>query len=226
MSRLLGMCLLGCGLLGLRVAGAQEDAARAANREASEESYRRLNSAVEDLMASQLETRRQLDKITESLQRVSVEARSKPSDNTFVTREEFNKLKDIVRDIDAKRVADAEEIKQRIDELGKSLSASVKEAARRTAEASRAAPEPRPEPRSSSPPAAAGTAVPQDGVYYTVEKGNTLSAIVNAHNEQLKKQGLRTSLKLVLAANPKVKPENIYVGQKLFIPLEKIDGAR
>jgi len=52
-----------------------------------------------------------------------------------------------------------------------------------------------------------------------VEKDNTLTAIIAAHNREFKKQGRKTSLKLVLDANPKIEPKSLYVGQKIFIPL-------
>jgi TolA-binding protein len=200
---------------------AQPEAARAAaDREAAEERYRRLNSAVEDLMASQADLRRQLGQMAGELQRVSVEARSKPSENVFVTREEFNKLLEKVREVDAKREADKKQILEEIDNLGKSLKGVIQEAARRSA-----APAPAPEPVRPAPaePSDGGTdAVPQEGVYYVIEKGNTLTAVIAAHNEDFKKKGYRTTLKLVLDANPKIKPTALAVGQKIFIPMEKL----
>ena len=59
----------------------------------------------------------------------------------------------------------------------------------------------------------------QEGVSYTIEKDNTLSAVVRAHNEKFKSQGKKTSVKLVLEANPGLDEKKLRIGQSIFIPL-------
>jgi len=222
MSRLLAWHLLASLVMAEGAVFAQSEVARAAaDHEAAEERYQRLNSAVEDLLASQTDLRRRMDQVGETLQRVSVEARSKPSENVFVTRDEFNKLLEKVREVDAKREADKRQILEELASLGKSLKASVQEAARRSVAASAPAPEPvRAAPAESGSGGAA--AVAQEGADYVIESGNTLTAVIAAHNAKFKPQGYRTTLKLVLEANPKIKPESLQVGQKIFIPMEKL----
>jgi hypothetical protein len=196
---------------------AAEDAARtAAEREAAEERYRLVNSAIEDLTAAQLDLRRRLERMAEAIQQVEVEARARPGAERFVTRDELAKLAETVREIDRKREADKREILERIEELGKTLAGRLREEARRT-------PPPvvepvRPAPRDES----SGTA--QEGVWYVVESGNTLYEIISAHNAQFKGDGRRTSLQLILDANPKLKPNAMPVGTKIFIPMVPISG--
>jgi hypothetical protein len=134
-----------------------------------------------------------------------------------VTREEFNRLVETVREIDRKREADKQQILEEIANLGKSLSAAIAAANRRPAPA----PEPKPNRQPEPDPGQSGasSAAAQEGVWYTVTKDNTLYAIIAAHNEEYRSQGRRTSLKLIQEANPKLKPDALTVGQKIFIPL-------
>jgi hypothetical protein len=187
--------------------GAGESTARAAaNRAAAEERYRILRSSVDDLLAAQLELRQRLDAVTESLQRVSAEARSRPSASQFVTREEFEKLVESVREMDRKREADRRQILEQIDELGALFERSLRTISERPV-------------RPSQSPSSGGPSGNQEGVEYIVEKGNTLSAIIAAHNAAFKEQGRKTSLQLILDANRGLKPTTMQVGRKIFIPM-------
>jgi LysM repeat protein len=60
-------------------------------------------------------------------------------------------------------------------------------------------------------------------VEYVVEAGNTLSSIISAHNAAFKEKGRKTSLQLILDANPGLKPTTMQVGRKLFIPMVPVD---
>ena len=55
---------------------------------------------------------------------------------------------------------------------------------------------------------------------HTVQKDETISAIIAAYNADLKSQGAkkRITLKSVLDANPKLNPRTMRIGQTLFIP--------
>jgi LysM repeat protein len=225
MSRLGALLLLAgwVGAAAMPLWGAQEETVRAAaDRESAEERYRLLNSAVEDLLASQMDLRRRLSQLSDTVNRLASEARTRPSDSTFVSRAEFEKLVEAVRQIDAKREADRKQILEELDNLSKSVNASIKELIRRPAAVEPAKPhraDPRPEPPSDVP-----ANVPSEGVYHEVKKGNTVSSIVTAYNEEFRKQGYRTSLSLVLQANPGLKPESIVPGQKIFIPRAKLEN--
>jgi hypothetical protein len=206
----LSLALLAGVLLSIAAFGAAEQTARAAaDRDAAEERYRILTASIDDLAAAQLELRRHLDRLAEAIQRVDADARSKPGADRLVSREEFTKLAESVREIDRKREADKREILERIEELGKTLSARLRDVARSTPPVVEPT---RPAPRDDTP----GT---QEGVWYVIEKGNTLTEIISAHNAQFKAQGRRTDLQLILDANPKLKPTAMPVGAKVFIPM-------
>jgi hypothetical protein len=186
-------------------AEAQDDRSRAAaiaDRDAAEERYRRLNTAVEGLLAAQAEQQRRLETLVTELRQVRAESAQPKGD--FVTREELKQLVDTVREIDRKREADRRMILEEIENLGKSLAASFKAATPRRTE---------PDKSTTSTPAY------EEVAEHKVEQGQTLSAIVAAYNAEYKKQGKRTSLKLVLDANPNIKPEAMAVGQKVVVPL-------
>jgi hypothetical protein len=184
---------------------AQGDASRAAaiaDREAAEERYRRMNTAVEGLLAAQAEQQRRLEALATELRQVRADT-AKPQGD-FVSREELRQLVDTVRELDRKREADRRMILEEIENLGKSVAASLKAATPRRTE---------PERSTAASPGY------DEMAEHTVEQGQTLSAIVAAYNAEYKKRGKRTSLKLVLDANPNVKPESMRVGQKVVIPL-------
>ncbi len=186
--------------------GAGEDAARAAaDRAAAEERYRILQSSIDDLVSSQREFRRRLDAVSEALQKVSREVNAKPDNSRVVTREEFEKLVESVREIDRKREADRRQILEQIEDLGKSLQEMLKRPAV-------VPPTAKSQPRGN-----------QEGVEYVVEAGNTLSSIISAHNAAFKEKGRKTSLQLILDANPGLKPTTMQVGRKLFIPMVPVD---
>jgi LysM repeat protein len=55
---------------------------------------------------------------------------------------------------------------------------------------------------------------PQKGYYYEVKSGDTPSAIAKAYRSQ----GIKVTADEILAANPGLKPNNLVVGKKIFIP--------
>lgn len=212
---LLLLCAVCLGTLA-RPGWAQDEATRAAvaaDREAAEERYRRLQATVDNLLTAQMEQQRRLDLLAEELRKVALETDSQRSavaraEGSYATREELNQVVETIRKLDAQREADKKQILEEIANLGRSLRESL--AAPR---ASRDRPPAEPERRSGSP------ATDQEGVWYVIEKGNTLTAVIAAHNEEFKRQGRKTSLKLVLDANPKIEPKSLQIGQKIFIPL-------
>jgi hypothetical protein len=202
--------LFAASLLGAQAHGAGVDAARStAERAAAEERYRILQSSYDDLAAAQLELRKRLEAVTDALQKVSAEARSRPGAEQLVTRAEFEKLVESVREIDRKREADRRQILAQIEELGKSLQEMLRRPPAKVV-------------TGQDPPSRGGSSGNQEGVEYVVESGNTLSAIIAAHNAAFKDQGRKTSLQLILDANPGLVPETMQVGKKLFIPMVPI----
>ena len=57
-------------------------------------------------------------------------------------------------------------------------------------------------------------AVPQKGYEHVVESGETLSAIAKAYRAQ----GVKVTTAQIIAANPKINPNSLIAGKKIFIP--------
>jgi hypothetical protein len=152
----------------------------------------------------------------------------------FATREEVNRLIESVKEIDRKREADKKLILDKFEELKNDLKRDLRQmlstpSAAPPAGSSKKNKSPSAADKASESPAekspdkpgktAEAATTNQEGVYYVVQAGNNLLAIVKAHNEEFKKQGKKTSLQLVRDSNPGLKDTNLKVGQKIFIPL-------
>jgi LysM repeat protein len=201
---------------------AQDDvAARAAaiaEREAAEERYKRLSTAVEDLWAAKSQQDRRLASLAEEVKSLRAD-NSKNDPSKYVTRDELKKLADKLQEVEDKRQADRKLIEDKFTELRAEIrrlltaappSSTAKPPKTTKNEGTTDKPSSKPlDPASPS----------QEGVWHKVESGNTLSAIVTAYNKGFKDKGRKTSLELVLDANPGLKPTTMKVGQEIFIPL-------
>jgi len=219
-----------CSNLLLFSAFAQENPARAAvEREAAEENYKLLSSAVNGLTTGQADLQRRFGALADEIRALRAQD-NKIDTSKFVTREELNRLVESVKEIDRKREADKKLILDEFEELKKDLrkmlSAPSSVATGASPKKTRSSPasekgseklNEKPAERPAKPSEAAATN--QEGVDYLIQPGNNLLAIVKAHNEVFKKQGKKTTLQLVRDSNPGLKDTNLRVGQKIFIPL-------
>src|SRR6185436_4752328 len=148
----------------------------------------------------------------------------------FVTREELNRLVESVKEIDRKREADKKLILDEFEVLKKDLrkmlsapaaasSASSPKKEKSPSVSDKGSERPIEKPSDKPGKTSEVATTNQEGVYYVVQAGNNLLAIVKAHNEEFKKQGKKTTLQLVRDGNPGLKDTNLRVGQKIFIPL-------
>ena len=206
---------------------AQDNAARAAaEREAAEERYKLLNSAVDALTTGQAELQRRISALADEVRSVRAQD-NKIDTGKFVTREEFNRLVKAIDEIEQKREADNRLIREKFEQLEKYVEKVLntpaspappkknKGAAAADKGAEKLTEKPADKPEKTSETAARN----QEGVYYEIKPGNNLLAIVNAHNKEFKKQGKKTTLQLIHDSNPGLKDTNLKVGQKIFVPL-------
>lgn len=105
------------------------------------------------------------------------------------TRDDLRSLAEKVREIEKNREADKKLILEAIDKL---KVAAVRPAAPSTTAAER----------------------PEKGYEHVVQSGDTLSSIVAAY----RKEGIKVTMDMVLKANPKLDPNKMQIGQKIFIP--------
>jgi hypothetical protein len=219
-----------CSSLFLFQVFAQDNPARAAaEREAAEENYKLLSSAVNGLTTGQADLQRRFGALAEEVRALRAQD-NKIDTSKFVTREELNRLVESVKEIDRKREADRKLILDEFEELKKDLRkmlsapssappAAAPKKNKNTSASDKGSEKPA-EKLSDKPmkPAEAG-ATNQEGVYYIIQSGDNLLAIVKAHNEVFKKQSKKSTLQLVRDSNPGLKDTNLRVGQKIFIPL-------
>ncbi len=209
---------------------AQDGPARAAvEREAAEENYKLLSSAVNGLTTGQADLQRRFAALADEIRTLRAQD-NKIDTSKFVTREELNRLVESVKEIDRKREADKKLILDEFEELKKDLrkmlaapssalpaaSSNKNKSSSGSERGTAKATEKNPGERTAKPYEAVTN---QEGVYYVVQAGNNLLAIVKAHNEEFKKQSKKTTLQLVRDSNPGLKDTNLKVGQKIFIPL-------
>jgi len=219
-----------CSNLLLFSAFAQDNPARAAaEREAAEENYKLLSSAVNGLTTGQADLQRRLGALADEIRTLRAQD-NKIDTSNFVTREELNRLVESVKEIDRKREADKKLILDEFEELKKDLRKMLSAPSSVPPAASTKKPRSSPvsekgsekldeKPAHIPAKSSEATATNQEGVYYVVQARNNLLAIVKAHNEEFKKQGKKTTLQLVRDGNPGLKDTNLKVGQKIFIPL-------
>src|SRR5439155_1385900 len=202
----ISLFLLGAVCLGFPCAAQDNVARAAAEREAAEERYKILNSAVDGLTTAHADLQRRIGALADEIRTLRSE-NTRIDTSKFVTREEFNRLVKAIDEIEQKREADKKLIREEFEQLKKEivklLNAPAPAAAPKK-NRNTASPEKGAEKLADKAPDGAGST--QEGAWHVIEAGNTLNAIVNAYNDEWKKKGRKTSLKLIQDANPGLKP--------------------
>jgi len=167
---------------------------------ASEERFNRLAGQIEDLRSNQEALGKRLDAIGRELEGLRGKL-DKPSGN-FASEEDVKSLAAAVKEVDRKRLEDYEKIHTELKNLGRSLTSTMP-ASHKTTQA------PAPEATASDK-----TTTPDKAYEYLVKKGDTLSVIVKAYQDN----NIKVTTDQVLKANPGLKAEKLRVGQKILIP--------
>ncbi len=164
---------------------------------AAEERYNKLSGAIEDLIASQKAQQKQISELSREISNLR-EQMSKPNAN-YVTDEDLKRLAESVKEVDRKRVEDAEKVHAELLRLAKVVSM----------------PPPAPPKKQKEKPEVTEKSKPSEkGYEYVVQKGDTLSIIAQTYRENK----VKVTAEDILKANPGLKPEKMHVGQKIFIP--------
>jgi len=183
--------LTGIFILGLSLAAAR------AQDEATQEQINKLKGSIQDLIEMQRSQAKRLDALEKEID----ELRDKSSGGAGANQEDLQKLADQVQEIEKKRQADKELILKEIEKLGKAGSSG---SGRKSTPIV-----------STNPPAGgAGPGGKQSGYEYSVQRNDTLSIIAKAYRDQ----GIKVTADQILKANPGLNPNNLKVGQKIFVP--------
>ena len=156
------------------------------------ESYKRLESKLDDFFQAHLALKGKVEKLTAEIRRLRSQLGER--DPNTATRSEIKELAKAIEELERKRVADKNLILKEMGNLG------------------RAAPAP---PRPKPIPAA-----PQKGFEHPVQAGETLSAIIASYNSELSALGVKKKITLnqVLKANSGLEPTRLRIGQMVFLP--------
>lgn len=169
-----------------------------AQDDATQQQLNKLSGQIQDLTDAQALQAKRLD----ALEKEISDLRDKSSGTPGVSTDDLQKLADQVQEIDKKRQADKELILKEIEKLGKVSGSGSGRKSSPTVSTT---------PADGPTPAATG---PQKGYDYTIQRGDTLLAIVKAYRDQ----GIKVTTDQVLRANPGLDPKSLIVGKKIFIP--------
>lgn len=167
---------------------------------ATEERLNKLAGQIEDVIATQRAQQKSIETLGKEIESLREHA-NKPT-ASYATPEDLKRVADAVKEVDRKRLEDAEKVSAQLAKLGKTLSA--------------------PPPVAKKPPANTNAetasndkpAKDEKGFPYTIQQGDTLSIIVQAYREK----NIKVSTDQILKANPGLKPDKLRPGQKIWIP--------
>jgi LysM repeat protein len=162
---------------------------------ATEERLNKLSAQIDVLIEAKDAQNKKIDDLQGQIRDLQSQV-SKPSGN-YASADDVKQLADAVKEVDKKRQEDNEKVINELEKLGKTIGSP---GGHRNSTV-----ESRP-PVDTNPNAA--------HFEYTVQAGDTLSAIVKAYRDK----NIKITSSQILAANPGLKAENMRVGQKIVIP--------
>ena len=163
---------------------------------ATEERLNKLSAQIDVLIEAKEAQNKKIDALESQLRDLQGQL-NKPSGN-YASAEDLKQVAEAVEKVDKKRQADSERVVSELEKLGKALGGGG--GGHRT-------PVVAPEAKTPIDPAA-------PHFEYTVQAGDTPSAIVKAYRDK----NIKVTLQQILAANPGLKPGSLKVGQKIIIP--------
>ena len=164
----------------------------------------KLSGQIQDLLAAQEQQGKQLAALEKQISELGDKVNT-PAINNSASADDLKSLAAQVQEIDKKRQDDRELILKQIENLGKVAGgAPVSHKSKPVADTAATA----------GGDNSAAPAVPQKGYDYTIAPGDTLSAIAKAYRAQ----GVKVTTAQIIAANPKLNPNALIAGKKIFIP--------
>ena len=167
---------------------------------ATQERLDKLAGRIEDLTAAQDALRKQMNGLSKELE--SVREQSGKPNTSYARQEDLKGLAESIKEVDRKRIDDAEKIHSELLKLRKALEVPL------------APPKPKTSSVPKDKPASDKPAGDEKVFPYVIQSGDTLSAIVQAYKEK----NIKVTAAQILNANPGLKAERLIVGTKIFIP--------
>ena len=167
---------------------------------ATQERLDKLAGRIDDLTAAQEAMRKQMSELSRELE--SVREQSTKPNASYAHHEDLTRVAEAVKEVDRKRMDDAEKIHTELLRLRKALETPLPTPKLKPASAPR---------EKVTPEKPAGD---EKVFQYTIQSGDTLGAIVQA----CKEKNVKVTAAQILKANPGLKAERLIVGTKIFIP--------
>ncbi len=167
---------------------------------ATEERLNKLTGRIEDLEAARESMKAQLQTLSKEIESLRSQV-STPTGN-YAAQEDLKRLADAVKEIDRKRMEDYDKIRAELKRIATLVTSSGSSGHKAMA------------PPADDTPTQTTQKVSDKGFEYVIQKGDTLSIIVQAYKDK----NIKVSTEDILKANPGLKPERLRVGQKIFIP--------
>ena len=167
---------------------------------ATQERLDKLSGRIEDLTAAQEAMKKQIAELSREVE--GVREQSGRPNSSYARQEDLSRLAEAIKEVDRKRMDDAEKIQAQLLNLRKVLEAPPPQSKKSSVST----------PKDTSSTASSST--PEKGFEYTVKSGDTLDAIALG----CKEKNIKVTVAQILKANPGLKAERLKVGQKVFIP--------
>jgi TolA-binding protein len=182
-----------------------------AQESATQQEIDKLTGQIQDMQEANLRLGQRLDALEKQVADLNDKVNAPVVQKDFANRDDLRKLAEQVQEIDQKRQDDRELILKQIEALGKAAAmAPVPITPSHHTSTTKVTTS----TSSSDDTASAAPATPEKGYEYVVKEGDNLGLIIKAY----KAQGVKVTKRQIIAANPKINPDVLIPGKKIFIP--------
>jgi LysM repeat protein len=175
-----------------------------AQESATQQQIDKLSGQIQDIEEGMARQSQRMDALERELGELKDKVNA-PVVNDYANRSDLKALADQVQELDRKRQEDRDLIVKQIENLTKAVAATP--VATPVVHPTRPS-KPDSDDTSTAPP------VPSKGYEYEVKQGDTLGLIAKAYRDQ----GVKVTKAQIIAANPKMNPNILIPGKKIFIP--------
>ena len=178
-----------------------------AQETATQQQLDKLSGQIQDMIEAQAQQAKRIDALEKEISDVRDKVNT-PVANDYVSHDELKKIADQISEVDKRRQDDSDMIAKQIENLAKSAAVVPPPVPRHPTSTSTTT------TGDGSGSGSDNTSTPQNGYYYPIKSGDTLSLIIKAYRDK----GVKVTSKQVLKANPGLDPNKLLVGKKIFIP--------
>jgi LysM repeat protein len=173
---------------------------------ATQQQLDKLSGQIQDMIETQTRQSKQIEALEKEISDLREKVNT-PAANDYVIHDELKRIADQISEVDKKRQNDSDMIATQIANLAKTAAAAPAPVHHSASTSTTATTD-------GSGSASDTPTTPQNGYYYPVKSGDTLSLIIKAYRDK----GVKVTSKQVLKANPGLDPNKLLVGKKIFIP--------